>query len=477
MKIIWERAVTQMEIYMDKLKIGLLPMYIEMYDRYVPHIRPRIDEFRAIIIKKLEDMGFIVAAAPICRVEKEFSQAIASFEKEEVDAVVTLHMAYSPSLESSAVLADTRLPLIILDTTPAYGFGPSQEVCEIDFNHGIHGVQDMCNLLKRNKKDFFLEAGHWEKSDVLERIAGWVKAARLAKEIRKARIGRIGEPFKGMGDFLVPAGLLRSSIGIETIPFDKDKSSVFLEAAGEEEIEEEMRKDLEAYDTTGLEPSVHRGATRVNLAVRRWIKEENLTGFTVNFLAVGKNSGIPGMPFLEAGKAMARGIGYAGEGDVLTAALVGALASVYRETSFTEMFCPDWENDAILLSHMGEMNLSLCAEKPRLAEEDFPYTDAENPVLPYGRFKQGEGVIVNLAPGADNTYSLIVSPVRILGVEQEDRLKNCVHGWIKPEVPVSKFLQAYSEAGGTHHIALVYAPAAGDILKFGRIMGWNTVKI
>jgi len=34
---------------------------------------------------------------------------------------------------------------------------------------------------------------------------------------------------------------------------------------------------------------------------------------------------------------MSRGIGYAGEGDVLTAALTGALLSVYPDTSFTEV--------------------------------------------------------------------------------------------------------------------------------------------
>ena len=39
---------------------------------------------------------------------------------------------------------------------------------------------------------------------------------------------------------------------------------------------------------------------------------------------------------------MARGIGYAGEGDLFTASLVSSLLSVFPETSFSEMFCPDW---------------------------------------------------------------------------------------------------------------------------------------
>ena len=65
------------------------------------------------------------------------------------------------------------------------------------------------------------------------------------------------------------------------------------------------------------------------------------------------------MPFLEISRLMERGIGYAGEGDVLTAALVGALMKVYAETTFTEMFCPDWKGNSIMLSHMGEINVCL----------------------------------------------------------------------------------------------------------------------
>lgn len=462
---------------MNKLKIGLLPLYIEMYDKEVPQLRPRINKFHETIINKLEDMELDVTAAPVCRVRQEFQEAFELFEKDEVDAVVTLHLAYSPSLESSEILANTKLPLIILDTTPAYNFGPSQEVCEIDYNHGIHGVQDMCSLLKRNKKNFLIEAGHWEKSDVLYRVLGCIRAAKVAKEIRKARVGRIGQPFEGMGDFLVPAEVMRSTIGIETVLYDTGKSSTLINTVSEDEIEQEMHQDRNDFDISELNPLVYRNATVSNLAIRKWLEAEKLTAFTVNFLAVDKSTGISCMPFLEAGKAMSRGIGYAGEGDVLTAALVGALASVYKETTFTEMFCPDWENDTILLSHMGEMNVKLCAEKPKLVEENFPYTDADNPILPYGRFKEGKGTLVNLAPGADNAYTLIVAPLQVLGAKQEDNMKNCVHGWFRLEMPVSKFLQAYSEAGGTHHIAMVYGDAAEEILKFGKIMGWNTIKI
>ena len=77
------------------------------------------------------------------------------------------------------------------------------------------------------------------------------------------------------------------------------------------------------------------------------------------------------MPFLEIEKQMVRGIGYAGEGDVLTAALSAALASGFEETSFTEMFCPDWK--AIPYScFIWRDEYFLTSSKPELIEKDFP---------------------------------------------------------------------------------------------------------
>jgi L-arabinose isomerase len=462
---------------MSNIKVGLLPLYIELYDLANPKMRVRIDAFRETIIRELEKRELEVVAAPICRIKPEFEKAVNQFEKEDVDAIITLHLAYSPSLESSEVLARTHLPIIVLDTTPTYNFSPSQAVEEISYNHGIHGVQDMCNLLIRNKKRFFIEAGHWEKSDVLDRIVGCARAVKLAKNMKTARVGRIGEAFEGMGDFAVPANILCSTIGVETIAFDKERYRYVFEEITCEEIDVEIQQDLAKFEAKDLDNEAHKNSTLAGLGIRKWIEKEKLTAFTVNFLAVDKASGIPTVPFLEASKAMSRGIGYAGEGDVLTAALVGTLLSVYPETSFTEMFCPDWENNSIFLSHMGEANLDLMAEKPELVKHEFPYTDACKPVVAHGRFKEGEVTFVDLAPGPDNTYSLIISKGNMLGVEGEDSMKNSIHGWFKPGTPVADFLKNYSVIGGTHHAALIYGDVTQELKYFGELMGWETVEI
>ncbi len=458
-------------------KIGLLPLYLKLYDEAVPNMRPRVEEFYKTIAAELEKRHISVITSPICRVKEEFERAVKTFENSGADAIVTLHLAYSPSLESAEVLAHTELPIIVCDTTPTFSYGPEQDPAELSYNHGIHGVQDMCNLLIRNWKPFQIEVGHWEHSDILDRVAMRVQAAQMASHIRKAKVGLIGEPFKGMGDFHVPASQLKETIGIETKVLDFKYFQELISSVTEEEMKAEEEKDRRRFLFEDVNQEAYARSLRIGLAVKKWIEEEALAAFSFNFMNVNRASGFDTVPFLQASKMMAAGVGYAGEGDVLTAALVAALSLASPDTSFTEMFCPDWENNSIHLSHMGEMNYRLSAGKPKLLEMDYTFGDAENPVFVVGRFRPGDVLLINLAPLGDDVYRLIISPAAMLDVPGQDNMEERVRGWFKPSLPIEDFLAQYSTCGGTHHLALTYGASARLIETFGQMMGWETVVI
>lgn len=463
-----------LKVSTSKPKIGLLPFYFELYDKVLPHVRPKIDAFYQTIANSLEERGLVVIKSAVCRVRTEFDHAMDNFLQAGVDALVTLHLAYSPSLEAADALVRTKLPIIILDTTPAYSFGPSQNPEELMYNHGIHGVQDLCNLLIRRGKSFYIEAGHWEKSDVLDRVALWARAALLATAIRTANVGLIGKPFEGMADLLVSPDLLRSSIGIKTVETTFTALATLLPSENDPEVEDEIKADYSTFLLKTVDHQAHRTTIRACLAVRRWMEKEQLSAFTFNYREINQSTGFPTAPFLEASKAMARGMGYAGEGDILTAALVGALASQYPATTFAEMFCPDWENNCVFISHMGEMNFQLADSKPTLVKKEMPWVDAESPVMAVGRFRKGEAVLVNLAPGADENFTLILAPVAMLEIEGEDRMTDLVRGWMRPKMPLADFLTDFSYLGGTHHSALVYDADIDNLIRFGELMGWRT---
>ena len=454
-------------------KIGLLPLYVELYDLTTPEIRPDIDRIHANISQKLRAQGLDVLDVPVCRLEDEFAAAVSEMEKADVDAIVTLHLAYSPSLQSEKVLSGTKLPLIILDTTPDYTFDSHTDISAMMLNHGIHGVQDMCNLLRRNNKDFVICAGHTEHSDVLQRIADEARAAMIAHELRSSRIGLIGAPFAGMGDFRVPEAELFHDFGIKVIHYDFEKGADRVAAVTQADIDAEYALDCARFEVDpNFSRAVYDRSAPTCLAIRQWAEDEQLSGFSINFLETeGSPAGLPIMPFTECCTAMANGLGYAGEGDVLTAAFVGALLKAYPKTTFTEMFCPDWEHGSIYLSHMGEYNFAIADGKPLLQEKEFPFTSAQNPTVAYRSMMPGEATYINLAPFGNGRYGLIIAGGKMLPVSGENNMAASVNGWFKPNVNLAAFLEKFSERGGTHHSALVYDVSPRQLAPLARYLG------
>lgn len=463
---------------MKKIRVGYLPFYIKLYDDSNPHTRDPMVKYMNTLVSMIESQGIeVVPAKEVCRVKEEFQRAVRTFNELDVDAVITQHLAYSPSLESIDALMELKAPIIVFDTTLDYQLiGAAGYKNCIDANHGIHGVQDMCNLLRRRGRPYYICAGHALHSGVVQEVAGMCRAAAASRAFASARVGSVGGSFAGMGDFAVPDERYKREIGAEVRYMTPEAVGQYLAQVTPEEVEAEIADDLRKYNCEITFTQEYREATRSGLAVRKWMEAEGLDACTVNFLTLDI-CGLPKMPFIECSKILGRGLGYAGEGDVLTAGLVGALAGVYPCTTFTEMFCPDWERDTILMSHMGESNPNLSRWKPVLADTPFNYNSCGDTVAMYTCYRPGKAVLVNLAPMEDH-FHLIATEVEMVDAGLEGGVyRRSNQGWLKPKLPLPEFLKAYSLAGGTHHSALVYDADIREIKVFGEMRGFEVIEI
>ncbi len=458
----------------QKSKIGLLPLFLELYDRVLDSEKcSEMRDFIGIIEREYQARGVETVPASACRTEDEFAAAVSRFEAEKVDAIVTLHLAYSPSLQAIDALAGTELPIIMLDTTPDVNFGFDQSEDRILFNHGIHGVQDLCNLLIRRGKPFVLEAGHWKESDVIDRTCSSLKGFCAAAAFHHQRVGLLGSPFEGMGDFAVPFDLLEKRFGIKVVPMDSETLAKQMPALDSDAVRTEAEADLVRFDSHELSPETLAKSEAAGLALRQWIEQEKLTAITMNFNDITGAPGLPVVPFLEASKAMARGIGYGGEGDVLTAAFCSAIAQVVPATTFTEMFCPDWNGNRIFMSHMGEMNIALTAQKPVLSLRPYTLSDADEPVVATGCLTAGNALLLNLAPGPDNSFTLVTVPVEVCETGGDETIQNALRGWITPHMEIRECLERYSRVGGTHHSVLCYDVDQRFAQAIAQVMDWR----
>ncbi len=456
------------------MKIGYLPLYIKLYDD-IGSKREAMEKFYNDTARLFEEKGIEVVTSDFCRIKPEFEKAIADFEAAGVDAIVTWHAAYSPSLESIDALVKTSLPIIVFDSTPTLEFTPEGGSAPLMANHGIHGVMDMCSMLTRYGKPYAIAAGHIDTSNVIDRVCGFVRAACAAKKLSTMKVGLIGGGFEGMGDFAVDPHELKARFGISVETADFDRIGEIYDSVTETEIADEIAAHRELYDfDDNIVEEEYNAFVKSCLTLRKFLEEAGYNAFSANFLNVGK---LGTMPFVECCKALERGIGYAGEGDALTAAFTGALLSVYPETNFVEIFCPDWKSNNVFMSHMGETNYRVAATKPFISRTGSSYVKGTMPYAGYCRMKEGRGVYLNISRDA-NEYKLLIAPAAMLPAEN-DNFPTTMRGWMQPLTSSStaEFLEKLSVNGATHHSTFVYGATAEEIEFFGKLLSLKIVNI
>ncbi|MBD3291790.1 MAG: hypothetical protein GF393_02635 [Armatimonadia bacterium] len=456
-----------------KTKIGLLPLYLELYDEVRPEARPEMEAFAGRVAATLESTGLDVVSAPVLtqRIEIE-AQLREMLNDDNLHALATVHLAYSPSLEVTDPLVRADRPVMLLDTTPSPSFGEDATSEMMFRNHGIHGVQDLACMLRRRGKPYLLAVGHIDDPHLHADMELNCRAMRGARALSRMRVLAIGEEFEGMGDFAVDPEVLGAELGIHVHRVSVSALAQVAKTITDEELDEEAVCDSGDCNCSLIDPEVLRRTNRVGLAVRRMMQEEDADAMTFNFASFTGSSGIETVPFLEASKAMARGQGYAGENDPLTAGMVGALAQAGCELTFTEMFCPDWEGGTVFMSHMGECGLGVTADGGTLVEKHYEFSDVANPAIAIPKVIPGEATLVNLAPGPDGTYTFIAARVEVLDRGPVEGFPEVPHYWVRPlDTDLRGFLQGYSEFGGTHHLAMCLGDERELVRRMAHVLG------
>ena len=439
----------------DTPHVGLLPLYIALYDEVRPEARPEMQAFADRVADALEGAGLRVARAPIACVRHEVEAAVTDMVHREIELLATLHLAYSPSMEAVHALCAARVPLLLLDTTPSERFGADATAADMFRNHGIHGVQDLACMLRRHERPYLLAVGHVDDPAFVAHVVTAARAAQATRAMRTMRVLVLGDPFPGMGDFVAPEKVMRTGLGIESHWVTVDALAQAAAQVPEEEVAAECAADAERFDLGEVSAEVLARTNRVGLGLRGMIDEVHAGAFSFNFASFTGESGVGTVPFLEASKAMARGLGYAGEADALTAGLVGALGRAGCRVTFTEMFCPDWTEGTVFMSHMGECNLALACGDTKLVEKEYAFSTVGNPAVAIPKLEPGAATLVNLAPGPHGSFDLIAARVEVLDRGPVPGFPDVPHFWLRPtDRDLRGFLQRYSELGGTHHLAM-----------------------
>jgi L-arabinose isomerase len=464
----------------NKLKVGFVPVMLGAYDCIDPQIRTMLTNFWEKVVRGLGSDQMEIAAIPVAATHQEISAGCMQLTESGVDLVVVSHLCYAPSGEIAPTLLKNDFPVLLWPAQPMYEIDAAQyDYNMIILNHGLHGTQDLANILRRKGRAFGVMYEHWEKQSFHASLMEWTKAGRAVAAMKRSNPIVLGGRFEGMLDLQLDEETFIDKFGVKGTHFSLDDFSTIAKTITNKQIDERLkycRSHFGIGDT--LNEQLLRQGLRCELALRKVLEAKNSKAVGINFMEVCRHREIADAMHLAASLLMADGFGYGGEGDWTTAMLGYGLGCAGGAVSFSEIFSAGFGDNRLVLKHWGDGNIAMAADKVLLSKSAC-MTDKGNSEFAVVDFEfkpSKEATLVNLTADEHSNGQLMT----IVGSIEEDHLPKCSgpRAIFKPKNPdVRDVLNRYAENGGSHHLVLMPDDSRDIITKVAKLCGWRYIGI
>ena len=463
-------------------KLGLLALSLELYETLAPELRAdRENWVRREVIPALEKENEVLFGKAVYSRETIRAE-VRRFEAEDVDTLVVLFLCYSPSQTALPALVETRLPIVIWNTQELFAVDETYGNAELFANHGVHGSHDLGNLLNRYGIPYKIFTSHVSDPDPFEEIRDYWKAQQVVSDLKRARFGLMGYPFPAMGDFAADVSELVAKFGAEfgVVPVEE-----YINRAAEAptaEVAALVSEYRETYDLSGdLTDRDLEMTARAELALRGIVASRGLQGLTYQFTALGDDCRTSTVPFVGISRMMGEGVGFGGEGDVLSTMGTWIFQQLTGAATFSEIFTTDFAGEALFFSHMGEMNAAMARRDrkiPMVARPEPITRTRDRQLALLTSLEPGEATFCALVVdyNATDNYKIITAHGEVEDFGPLPQLA-VPHFKFRPDIPVRDFLTRYVELGGPHHNAVCFGDALRKLEAFAEAAGLDIEEI
>src|SRR3954453_24034711 len=453
-------------------RIGLLGIMQELYDDMLPGITERQAGYARELGAALAPVADVEVAPP-ARNRADIERAVRDFETAGVDGLLVVMLTYGPGMRVARALSGTRLPICLANVPPVSQVTAEWDMADLTYNQGVHGAQDTANALMRAGVPFHVITDDWRADSFRDAVERWARAARAITAWGSLRVAVFGYPMTEMGDIRVDEGALLRALGPQVTyvaPGDLHRAS---EAVSREEIDAAIAEEDERFDIDpALSTEEREDHIRMQVALERILRERGYGAYSTHFDAIADDGRFARLPMAAASTLMARGFGFAGEGDALTAALVAAGHKLLPDAHFTEMYAMDFPTDSILMSHMGEGNWRVARtdRKPRLIKRPLGIGGLADPPTILFQYQPGPAPLGKLFSLGREGFRMLASEGEVLDTEDLPSLE-MPYGHFRPDSVVRPSLNAWLRLGGPHHQVLNPGPPAGAWRTFTELAG------
>ena len=459
-----------------KAKIGVfsiaLGAYLPQFPQLVPNFEAQYEDFKKTIPDTVEiiDGGMVTT--------KEQAMAAGDkFRAADVDLVFLQLLTYATSYNVLPAIRDLDVPVVCINVQKklAPDYANTDIPIWLGDLYACGAVGEAVADLERAGKRHAVITGVVEGGDpeVAAQIEDWCKAAQVRRRFRQTNIAQIGRPYPGMMDLYIDETNLYNRMGLYTKQFDwEDMWAIADDITDTEAIKAKAQDIIDTFEVEG-------GATADDedildmakhvLAFEQWAKDEDLSMIASHY--AGKAQGVAGkldsMLIPAFSMLIKQGTACAVEGDMKVAMAMSILKTISGTGQLSEMYSIDFNEDICIIGHSGSGDADISDKKPTMK------------IVPVFHGKTGGGYLTQFYP--------YTGPVTYLAITQDKdgHFKFVVAEGVNEEGPIlsfgdtnmrtrftcgaREFVNRWSEAGPTHHMAAATGRHIDTILKVAKI--------
>src|SRR6266699_3945618 len=459
-------------------RIGILGIMQDLYDDMIPGIARRQEGYAAELAASMAGVGEFLPGKAV-KYREDAERVMREFEDSDLDGVLVVMLTYGPAMRVARLLAESRLPICLANIQPEKAVTAAWDMADMTYNQGIHGAQDTANAMVRAGRPFAVLTGDWRSEEFSAAVGRWAAAAAATTALKRLKVALFGYSMNDMGDIRVDESALIRSLGPEILavaPGDLHRGMQAVTSAQAAEVIafEDARFEIDPR----LSAAEREDHARMQVAIQYILDSQGFGAYTAHFAAIGQDGRFARLPLAAASTLMARGYGYAAEGDVLTACLVSAGHTLIGDAHFTEMYAMDFPSDSVLMSHMGEGNWKVArSDRPvKLIKRPLGIGRLADPPTFLFQYQPGPATLATLVSLEGERFRLVVAEGENLDSQELPALE-MPYGQFRPGSGVRACLNGWLKAGGPHHDVMNLGHHAADWRVFCELAGIEFVQV
>jgi len=355
----------------------------------------------------------------------------------------------------------------------------------MNLNQSAHGDREFGFIMSRMRLNRKVVAGHWQDLQVLDQINGWARTAAGWYDWQGARFARFGDNMRNVavteGDKVeaeIKFGYAVNTYGIgDLVKVINETSDAAVDALIKEYADTYTLASSLAKG--GAQHGSLREAAKIEIGLQAFLEDGNFKGFTDTFEDL---HGMAQLPGIASQRLMAKGYGFAGEGDWKTAALVRAMKVMGTGLKGGNSFMEDYtyhfdpNNELVLGSHMLEICASIASGKPSCEVHPLGIGGKADPVRLVFNSAAGPALNASIIDMGNRFRLLVNEVVAVDPIQGLPKLPVARVLW-KPYPDMKTGCAAWILAGGAHHTCYSQNLSAENLQDFADIAGIEYVLI